>query len=263
MIVPGAWMLCLDKWCKSYLLERPMGKQNRCVDHRTSGNALAPSFLSGVDENSHQVLFRRKKCEHQSQPILRPFLNCVDLMKVLNLKYETAWAGSPMTHLPPNRFFTIAALSSIVLAMGIGILVSSQYAESKKWYAAALRNENVSRLLEADRQSLVQQSTIKRATVEDLSAGRITLREATSRFLALDEDWPRIHAHVHSVFAGNSDSEREARCVVLMACNYALSPTERRTLFERLVAEFALLFPTAAQISLTAHNDAIVRVDVR
>jgi hypothetical protein len=108
--------------------------------------------------------------------------------------------------------------------------------------------------LDCEREELLQQIAIKRSTVEELSAGRISLKEATSRFLELDDGWPRIQAHVKSAFAGTSDSEREARCVVLMACNHTSALIARRSLIERLATEFAELFPNASQISPLPRN---------
>jgi hypothetical protein len=178
-------------------------------------------------------------------------------MKVLSWNDDMPGLEDPMTHQPPGRFFRPTTLSVVVMALGVSILISSRYAEWNKWRAAALLYQEVGWSLEADRQSLLNQSAIKRATIEELSAGRITLQEATTRFLVLDADWPRIQAHVDSTFPGISDSEREARCVVLLVCNHTLEPVARRLLIERLAAEFKMLFPTAVGMPLLMHKDGV------
>jgi hypothetical protein len=113
----------------------------------------------------------------------------------------------------------------------------------------------VSRALNADRESLLSQSATKRVTTEDLVAGRITLEEATARFLALDEGWPRIQYHVHTSFSGTSDWEKEARCIISLVCRKSLTPSERQSLLDRLKSEFTQLFPNASNVSFAARYE--------
>jgi hypothetical protein len=157
-----------------------------------------------------------------------------------------------MTRQLPRQAFTASTSASLVIALGTSILISSRYAEWKNAYVEAQAYADVNRSLDEARRSLLYQSAIKRGTIADLAAGRITLEEATALCLVLDNGWPRIKKHIRAEFPGSSDFEREARSVISLACKHAPTPAERQTLIDRLNAEFTLLFRNAMHATQAA-----------
>jgi hypothetical protein len=193
--------------------------------------------------------------------ILRPPPDYVDLMKTMCWVDEAICLKVIMTRQLPRQAFTASASASLVIALGTSVLISSRYSEWKNACIEAQAYANVNRSLEEARRSLQYQSAIKRGTIADLAAGRITLEEATAMCLVIDDGWPLIRKNISTMFPGSSDSEREARLVISLACKQAPSPAERQTLIDRLNAEFTLLFPNAMHATRAALQEELSRRD--
>jgi hypothetical protein len=96
------------------------------------------------------------------------------------------------------------------------------------------------RELDDERYHLLERTAFKRGLVAEVTAGRLSLAEATDGFLAVDEGNPQSLATLRRLLPGRSDREREARSVLAWArCGEA----PQFDLGARLDAEFRILFP--------------------
>jgi hypothetical protein len=86
-----------------------------------------------------------------------------------------------------------------------------------------------------------QRIEAKEAVVRELIAGRVTLPEATARFMALNQSHPEYLRMIRENYPGSSDEEKTARNVI----DYSLGRTddrgERDRLGRRLNAELRTL----------------------
>ncbi len=203
---------------------------------------------------------RIQKRKNQAELILRLDPKRVDLMKKLGFNDEAVLKES-MTRQLPRQAYTGTTSASLVIVLGASILISSRYAEWQNVCSQAQAVVEVNRYLESARTNLLQLSAIKRRTIAELAAGRITLEEATSFCLSLDDGWPRIHAYIHTRFPGSCDSEREARFVISLACKHAHTSAERRSLVDRLNAEFTQLFPNADNQARASFDEEVFSMD--
>ena len=150
-----------------------------------------------------------------------------------------------------KRRYDKPLLIAVVMVFGGTSLLANRYGESQRLNAEYSVDEKLSRSLDQERLALLQYTAFKRLTVDELAAGQITLKEATDRFLATDADWIKTMKQLK----GSSDSEREARCAIYLACTRKSDPVERRSLFDRLDIEFAILFPGAERLAKSTKPD--------
>jgi hypothetical protein len=151
-----------------------------------------------------------------------------------------------------NDTFNYSVLISVVLGFGVSSLSASQLSEWKTKRDGLQESKELDRLLEVERQVLFEQCAFKRGTVEELSDGRITLKEAAARFISLDAGWPLVRRHVLTQFTGTSELEKEARCAAHMACDRQRDLLVRLSLYARLADEFLALFPGSRPLTLSS-----------
>jgi hypothetical protein len=144
----------------------------------------------------------------------------------------------------------LAYFVGIALFLGLTALVSASHVGQNRLESASLIEQKAGQKLDRERWALIEHAALKRATIEALSAGQMTLKDATAICLEIDVNWPRVIANIRSNFNGNSDSEREARCLAEIACNRPYAAEIRMLLVSRLDAEFKSLFPAASRLTL-------------
>jgi hypothetical protein len=149
-----------------------------------------------------------------------------------------------------NRPIRLAHFLGVVLVLGFSTLACAQYTECNRWQSSARAGEVTGRELERERWVKFEYCAIKHETIEAIRNGRMSLQNAISTCLELDEHCPRILANLRSSFDGKSDAEKEARWVAYFACDPSLSPDSYAALAARLDEEFQALFPTAARLAL-------------
>jgi hypothetical protein len=129
----------------------------------------------------------------------------------------------------------------VVVVLGVSLLVAAQFAERNHWHSVVVREQDSVCELEAKRQSLLEQNALYYSMVDELIAGRISLRYAAACRLGFDAQWPRVLAKLRQDFPGRTDLECEARLLVANACARSMHPLRLVLLVARLVTELEAL----------------------
>lgn len=100
--------------------------------------------------------------------------------------------------------------------------------------------------LDAVYDSVADRITVKEAVTAELIAGRMTLADATERFERINQDSPESVAVIQLSHPDADPRELAARNVLNFVLAYRYdSPATRSAATDRVVAEFARLFPAA------------------
>jgi hypothetical protein len=140
---------------------------------------------------------------------------------------------------------------ALLLALPAGLAVALWVAPAAR-EAARLRTQVTALAEEAaemdgTRDAIRTRAALKRALVDDLIAGRVTLAEATGRFLALNRAHPDYMHVIRSRHPGRTDEESQALNVLANALVAVDDPADRARLRERLGAELREMFPDPAR----------------
>jgi hypothetical protein len=152
----------------------------------------------------------------------------------------------PITSQLPFKFIVT------LLFLGFAAIASAGYIERDRYQSLAKLEGEKWCELEKERLSLMDYSRFKHKTIEELAAGRLTLQDATTMWLELDSQRPMVMANLRKTLPGDTDLEREARCIARFAFNHSTNPGARALLAARIDAEFVVLFPNTTKLSSTS-----------
>jgi hypothetical protein len=132
-------------------------------------------------------------------------------------------------------------LVGVVVLLGTTPPIASQFAASNRWCEVVVAEQDLGRVLAAKRQSLLEQNVLNHMMVDELIAGRMTLRYAAACRAEFDAQWPRVVAKLRQDFPDKTDLECEARSLVFHASARSMHPLRLSLLVARLVTELEAL----------------------
>jgi hypothetical protein len=135
--------------------------------------------------------------------------------------------------------------------VGLTALIGAQHLECQRLRVRATVDAEMGRELDSERRVLSEHCLLKRIMIDELTRGRLTLQEAVSGCLQIDHNWPLVIANIRRCYFGDTDMEKEARCLAFIACSRPMKPDDRVQLAARLSAEFRELFPTANELMVS------------
>jgi hypothetical protein len=170
-------------------------------------------------------------------------------MKILSQSDEFHRDTLMLCKVQQNRWWCFRTIGAL-LFIGLIAFISDKYMQCERLEACAFSDEKKGRDFDCERQVLSEHCFYKRVLIQELSSGQITLKDASAVCLQIDDNWPRVMANIRRCFTGNSDLEKEARCLAFIASRRPMNTDARILLVERLGAEFRELFPAAPDLSL-------------
>jgi hypothetical protein len=141
--------------------------------------------------------------------------------------------------------------SALLLALPAGLAVAlylvpaAREAARFRTQVTALAEEAAE--MDGTRDVIRTRAARKRALVDDLIAGRVSLAGATGRFLALNRGDPDYMAVIRSDHPGRTDEESQARNLVANVLTALDDPADRARLRARLGGELGEMFPDPAR----------------
>jgi hypothetical protein len=130
------------------------------------------------------------------------------------------------------------------LAMALWVAPAAREQARLRAQVAALAEEAAE--MDDVRDVIRSRTALRRALVDDLIAGRVTLAEATGRFLAFNRGDPAYMSAIRSDHPGRTDEESQARNVLANVLVALDDPADRARLRERLGAELREMFSAPA-----------------
>lgn len=164
------------------------------------------------------------------------------------------WRRSRMSCQPKKWRIWTLYLSGLLVFVCSTVVVAAQQLECHRLQVRATIDMQKGRELEFERQLLSEHCCLKHNVIDELACGRATLLDAASLCLQIDQNWPRVIASLRHKYCGNSDLEKEARCLVFIVCCRPMNPDARVLLVDRLGAEFRVLFPTASDLMISGQS---------
>jgi hypothetical protein len=151
---------------------------------------------------------------------------------------------------PPHRARLMTGRPALLLGLPASLALAL-------WAASACREEarlrasldtlaEEANAMDVDRDAILARMALKRVLVNDLVDGRVTLAEATGRFLALNRQHPAYMSAIRGDYPGRTDEESQARNLVANVLTWLDDPNDWPGVRERLGAEFRELFPDPA-----------------
>ena len=139
-----------------------------------------------------------------------------------------------------------ALLLGLPASLALALWLASASREEARLRANLVTMAGEAEAMDYDRDALLSRMALKRALVDDLVDGRLTLAEATGRFRALNRGHPAITNAIRWKHPGRTDEESQARNLVANVLVVLDDPTDRARIRDRLGAEFRDMFPDPA-----------------
>lgn len=143
-------------------------------------------------------------------------------------------------------FTRIAAIAALSAALAVTVYLSPSLAATAGvdvWNLPDLQEQlddatEQGRELDSSDEMYRRRIEVKEALMADLIAGRVTLAEATDRFLTLSALHPEQLDAIRAAFPGSSDREKVARNVVQYANSRIPAGPQKAAVVARFEAEF-------------------------
>jgi hypothetical protein len=137
-----------------------------------------------------------------------------------------------------RRILNFLLVCSVAVGVVLGILTLDPPAPDTSNDSAAAGDPTLGARLSRNSE-LVE---YKQYVARELVAGRMSLAEAADEFLRVNAEDPKVLASILEKYPGADEREKSAHNVIAFARARCLTEAEANEVYDKLAAEFALLF---------------------